>query len=215
VSDGPTAFSRAFDARVLFDYYFPGVLPDPAHVPADYEISEPLGKKIADLMKANPESAAAMEHVRGIHNDKDLVDNVLFATWVLRDIERRAGGNPFDNRDTIYTGTPDDNALNDGVKRYAADAGALAYLQRYYTPTGHLTRPVLAIHSTYDPIVSPSVVESYALLTRTAGSGDLFVAHYVKHDGHCHITPEEIERGFNELIDWTVKGKKPEAGGMR
>jgi pimeloyl-ACP methyl ester carboxylesterase len=215
VSDTPNALSHAFDLRVLFDYYFPGVLPNPAHVPADYEMSEELGKKVADLLQAKPQDAAVLEHLRGIHNDKDLTDDLLFATWVLKDIERRAGGNPFDNRDAIYTGTSDDNALNDGVQRYAADAGALAYLQRYYMPTGRLTRPVLAIHTTYDPIVSPSVVESYALLARTAGSGDLFVGQYVKHDGHCNITPEEIERGLHELIEWKEKGKKPAPGGMK
>ena len=59
---------------------------------------------------------------------KDLVDNLLFLSWVLKDIEQRSGGNPFDNRNTIYTGTANDNALNDGVKRYAADQGALTYL---------------------------------------------------------------------------------------
>jgi len=215
VSDAPTLISHAFDFRVLFDYYFPGALPDPAHVPADYEMSEPLGKKFADLLQSKPQYAAVLERLQGIHNDKDLIDDVLFATWVLKDIERRAGGNPFDNRDTIYTGTADDNALNDGVQRYAADPGALAYLQRYYTPTGHLTRPVLAIHTTYDPVVPPSVVESYALLTRTAGSGDFFVGQYVKHDGHCNVTPQEIERGLNELIEWTEKGTRPAAGGMK
>jgi hypothetical protein len=148
----------------------------------------------------------------GIHGNKDLASVIMFGTYVLRDIEQRAGGNPFDNRNTIYTGTADDNALNDGVKRYAADRGALAYLQRYQALTGHLTRPVLAIHTIYDPLVPPSIPNAYSLLAREAGADDLFVQQYVKHDGHCAITAEETERGFGELRRWKQTRQAPKAG---
>ena len=214
-NDAPSLLSRAFDLRVLFDYYFPAMLPNPAKVPADYEMSDKLGKKVRDLLLSKPEAAGALRRFAGTHNNGDLTNDLLFGTWVLKDIERRAGGNPFDNRNTIYTGNPDDNALNDGVKRYIADPGALTYLQRYYTLTGHLTRPVLAIHTSYDPLVSPSVVASYTLLTRIAGAGDFFAAQYVKHNGHCNITPEEVDRGFAELRQWKEKGTRPVAGELR
>ncbi len=215
VSDAPSLLSRAFDLRVLFDYYFPGKLPNPAKVPGDYEASEKLGKRIGNLLQSKPQAAAALRRFWGIHRNPDLTSDLLFGTWVLKDIERRAGGNPFDNRNTIYTGTSDDNSLNQGVKRYAADSGALAYLQHYYTPTGHLKRPVLAIHTTYDPLVAPSVVAGYTMLARTAGAGDLFVAQFVEHDGHCNITPAEIEHGFAELRGWKENGVRPMAGELK
>ncbi len=210
--DGPSLISRAFDLRVVFDYFFPQELPNPAKVPGDYEVTEKLSKKVASLLQSKPQAAATLRRFAAVHDDKDLGGDVLFTTWVLKDIEQRAGGNPFDNRNTIYSGTSNDNAVNDGVKRYAADPGALAYLQRYYTPNGHLTRPVLAIHTTYDQLVPPSVPSNYAQLARTAGAGDLFVVQYVEHDGHCNITPEEIERGFAELREWKEKGIAPPAG---
>jgi pimeloyl-ACP methyl ester carboxylesterase len=215
VRDTPSLLTRAFDVRVLFDYYFPGVLPNPAKVPADYEMSEKLDKRVGTLLQSKPAAAAALRRFAGLHNNKDLTGDLLFGTWVLKDIERRAGGNPFDNRNTIYTGTFDDNAVNDGVKRYPADPGALAYLQRYYTLTGRLTRPVLAIHTTYDPLVPPAVPSDYALLARTAGAADFFVVQYVKHDGHCNITPEEIDRAFSELREWKSSGSKPSAGALK
>jgi hypothetical protein len=74
---------------------------------------------------------------------------------------------------------------------------------------------VLAIHTTYDPLVPPSVPGNYALLAREAGSGDFFVVQYVKRDGHCKITPEEIDRGFAELRQWRNGGIKPAAGGLK
>ncbi len=171
--DAPTLFTRAFDLDVLFDFYFPGSLPNPAKVPPDFETSKELEKKLQDLLDSKPEAAADLLRFGGLHNNKDLIGDLLLGTWALKDIERRANGNPIDNRNTIYTGTANDNVLNDGVKRYAADPGALAYLHRYYTPTGHLSRPVLAIHTTYDPIVPPSMPSNYALLAREAGAGDL------------------------------------------
>jgi pimeloyl-ACP methyl ester carboxylesterase len=214
-SDAPSTLNRAFDLRVFFDYYFPAVLPNPAKVPTNYEASEKLGQKVGNLLQSKPQAAAALRRFGGIHSNRDLIDDLLFATWVLKDIEHRAGGNPFDNRNTIYTGGLDDNALNDGVKRYTAAPGALAYLQHYYTPTGHLARPVLAIHTTYDPVVPPSVVASYTMLARTQKSGDLFVAQYVKHNGHCNITPTEIDRGFSELRQWKEKGIRPAPGELK
>ena len=192
VTDTLSRVNRRFDLRVLFDHYFPDVLPDPAKVPANFEMSEDVSKKVAASLDSNPQAAIALRSFMGVHNDKDLTFLLLFSTWVLKDLEHRAGGNPFDNRNTIYVGTTDDNVVNEHVKRYAADRGALSFVQRYYTPSGHLTKPVLAIHTTYDPLVSPAVPSAYAQLARAAGSGDLFVVQYVEHDGHCNITADEI-----------------------
>jgi pimeloyl-ACP methyl ester carboxylesterase len=205
-------FEHAFDLRVMFDYYFPGALPSPVKVPADYKMSEELVKTISQRLNANPAASASMRRLAGVHKNEDLAGGVVFLTYTLRDLQERSGGNPFDNRDTIYTGSPDDNALNDGVKRYAADPGALDYLKRFYTPTGHPTKPMLAIHTSYDPLVSPTIPAAYALMTHEAGAGDLFVQQYVKEEGHCHITPEETAKGFAELRRWKQSGKPPAAG---
>ena len=98
------------------------------------------------------------------------------------------------------------------MKRYAADPGALDYLDRYYTPTGRITRPILAIHTTYDPIVSPAIPNTYALLAREAGKGDLFVQQYVKHNGHCNISAAETEHSFTALRKWKEDGEPPAPG---
>ena len=212
VGSAPRMLTRAFDARVLFDFYFPGLLPSPAKVPKEYEMTQQLSKTVFDRLQAKSDSATTVRKLLGMHNDQDLAATIIFLTFILKDIEQRAGGNPFDNRNTIYTGSTDDDALNDGVKRYASDTGALSYLQRYITLTGHLTRPVLAIHTTYDPLVPPAIPNEYSLLVREAGAGDLFVQQYVKHGGHCHITAEETEKGFQELRRWKDAHQAPKAG---
>ena len=215
VGSAPRMLTRAFDGRVLFDYYFPGLLPSPAKVPKEFEMTQPMSKAVFDRLLAKPESATTIRKLLGMHTDQDLAATIIFLTFILKDIEQRAGGNPFDNRNTIYTGSADDDALNGGVKRYAPDAGALAYLQHYVTLSGHLTRPVLAIHTTYDPLVPAAIPNDYSLLTREAGAGDLFVQQYVKHGGHCHITPDETEKGFQELRRWKNAHQAPKAGWLQ
>jgi hypothetical protein len=212
VEDAPTLLAQPFGGRVVFDYYFPGLLPDPSKVPSDYSISDDLTKKVTNAVKAKPQGSAALRQYFRVKNNRDLVDGILFSTWILKDIQQRAGGNPFDNRNTIYFGSPDDNTLNDNVKRYTGSREALVYLQRFYTPTGHITRPVLEVHTTYDPLVSPTIPGKYAQLTRIVGTDDFYVVQYVKHDGHCNFTPEEIDRAFSELRHWKDKGVRPNPG---
>src|SRR5574340_384540 len=190
---------RVFDMRVVFDYYFPGALPPPDRVPAGYAMSPELNQKIQEVLDGKAEAAAAFRRYSRIQNNKQAAATVVFFTYVLKELQQRGGGNPFDNRNTIYDGSPDDNALNDGVKRYAASPRAAEYVRAWYTPTGRLTRPMLAIHTTYDPLVPPWVPNYYSVLAEENGAGGFFLQQYVKRGGHCAIEPAEVARGFAQL----------------
>ncbi len=202
----------AFDARVVFDYYFPGALPPPDKIPSGYKNSPEAAKQLQAVMDSQPEKAAVLLRYSGAHNTKDLAGTLTFITFMLLDLQQRSGGNPFDNRNNIYETTDDYNALNDGVKRYAADSRAAEYVRNWYTPTGKLTRPMLAIHTSYDPLVPVRIPARYPELVEQTGSQSMFVQQYVKHDGHCAILPNEVAAGFTELREWKDKGVKPHAG---
>lgn len=202
----------AFDLRVVFDYYFPGALPPPDKVPADFKNTPEVAKQVQAVMDSQPEKAAAMLRFAGAHNTKDLAGTLSFITYMLLDLQKRAGGNPFDNRNQIYESVDNYNAMNDGVKRYASDPRAAEYIRTWYTPTGRLTRPMLAIHTSYDPLVPVRIPAMYLGLVEQSGSQDLFVQQYVKHDGHCTILPNEIAAGFTELRAWKDHGVRPHSG---
>jgi len=91
------------------------------------------------------------------------------------------------------------------VKRYTGSPAAAEYLHAWYTPTGRLSDPMLAVHTTYDPLVPPWIPNMYATLAPEA----LFVQQYVKRPGHCAITPEETARAFSQLREWKQTGKRP------
>ena len=202
----------AFDARVVFDYYFPGALPSPDKIPEDYKNTPDAVKQLQALIDSQPEKAAAVLRYSGTHNSRDLAGTLVFITYMLLDLQQRSGGNPFDNRNTIYESTDNYNALNDGVKRYAASPKAAEYIRTWYTPTGRLTHPMLAIHTSYDPLVPVRIPDRYPELVEQTGSTSMFVQQYVKHDGHCAIQPQEIAAGFTELRAWKDSGTRPHAG---
>ena len=221
-SVGPTyeAFQRRFAWRAAFDYYFPGVMPGLDPSPVEYRETKELRAKIAAALKANPAGAAAMRNLTGLHTDADLVRDVSYFTFVITDMQHRAGGNPFDNRNVLYTGTTpgstaSDEALNDGVKRYAADEAARRYLVAHYTPTGRLTKPMLALHTTYDPLIPGWTLARYADIVAEAGYGENLVQQYVHREGHCAISPKQVGESFDELLEWVRVGKRPVAGLLR
>jgi pimeloyl-ACP methyl ester carboxylesterase len=203
---------RVFDPLVVFAYLFPGALPDPGKVPPDYALSRARDEEVQKLLDGQEEKAGTMRRWMGIRTNKELAATMTFFTYVLKDLQERGGGNPFDNRNTIYDGLGDDLALNAGVKRYESHTRAVEYLRTYYTPTGQLSRPMLAINNVYDPLVPPWVANMYSLLTEQAGSAGMFVQQYARGAGHCNFTPAETVRGIEQVREWKGKGVRPAAG---
>ncbi len=192
-----------------FHYYYPGLLPGPLEIPAATALDEELVKKVLAALPSNPTGHAEMLALGRFKTDEDLADVVVFYTYLQRDFAQKIGAPVLDNHNTIYAGGADDNALNDGVQRYTASPAALAYLKTWYTPSGVLVKPLLAVHTTYDPIIPPQTLEPYADAVERAASEDHFVQQYVKHDGHCNISGPEMAAALGELIRWKRSGTKP------
>ena len=218
-SIGPTdlAFQRRFAWRAAFDFYFPGVLPPLDPVPVDFHESAALRLRAADALRNNPAAATAMRGLTGLHTDHEVADAMVYFTYVIGDMQHKADGSPFDNRNFLYTGTnpastATDNALNDGVRRYAADPRAREYLMHHYTPTGRLNHPMLSLHTTYDPRIPGSTLTVYGEQVALAGFSNNLVQQYVHRDGHCTFTAEEIGRSFDELLTWIHTGRRPLPG---
>jgi pimeloyl-ACP methyl ester carboxylesterase len=208
------AIGRGGALIAAFDYYYPGLLPEPLHISATLPLDDALVKKVLAALPGNPTGHAEMLALGHFKNDADLASVMVFYTYIQRDFEQKIGASVLDNHNMIYTGGADDNALNDGVKRYTASPTALGYLKTWYTPTGVLERPTLAVHTTYDPVIPADTVGEYADIVQRAASSENFVQQYVKHDGHCTITGQETAAALGELIRWKRTGVKPSAGAV-
>lgn len=211
--------NRRFAWRAAFDFYFPGVMPPIDPVPPNFEESDALRQKVLTALRAKPDGATAMRNLTGLHSDIEVARAVGYYTYIIADLQKKAGGNPFDNRDYLYTGTTTDTrtdyALNDGVRRYAADPKAQSYLLAHYSPTGRLTRPMLALHTIYDPLIPATTLSLYDAEVTAAGFSQNLVQQYVKREGHCTFSSDEVGRAFDELIHWAHTGIAPPSGLLR
>jgi hypothetical protein len=221
-SVGPTYvnFNQRFALRAAFDYFFPDVMGKLDPVPSNYEDTIWDRDKVLEALRDNPVGAMEMRNLTGLHTDANLAHDIAYWTYVVKDMQERAGGNPFDNRNVVYAGTNpistgDDFALNAGVRRYAASPQARAYLVRHYSPTGRLGRPMLALHTIYDPIVEISQLASYGFQVQAVGAGQNLVQQIVDREGHCNFTEEEVGMAFDEMVRWSNGGPRPVPGVLK
>ena len=209
-----------FNVRILFDYFFPGVIRgDALHIPADLDFATEVVPAVSAALVANPRRAQEMAGMSQIRiqyaSFPELVTSVLNALFFqikgTNDLLGRVHDrSPFDNIETLYTGSTDDDRLNANVERYAATPDAQHYLEQYYEPDGRLRLPVLTLHTTRDPIVPFSNEGQYADLVQARGTSDWLVQRSFVRFGHCAITVAEQVAGLEELVQWAESGQKPQ-----
>jgi pimeloyl-ACP methyl ester carboxylesterase len=199
---------RVFDMVVLFEYFFPGSVGSPVDLPEDVWFEPQGSEAVRAAVLGAPERAAAFAR-RFELSAADLPSVLSFYRVVLKELQERAGGQPFDNHSIIYSGFDDDAALNRGVARYEAHPAAAAYVRRHYTPTGRIADPVLALHTMYDPVIPVREANYYNVLAGLAGTQRLFAAQFVEARGHCAMTPAQTLAAFEALVAWVRDYRRP------
>jgi pimeloyl-ACP methyl ester carboxylesterase len=219
--DGALAFSGSatpslvgykvmFDMRLIFDHFFPPGLPGSV---VDHSVPFDARTEVPKLVAQHPERLDEMLRMFKLDNLAQLAWALSIYSGLLRDINvDRAGGNPFDNTNTVYSGSDDDLKLNREVPRYTADPKAAEYMRQWFTITGNIKDPVLAVNAMVDPLVPIWVTERYDAATQLAGTNHLYVQQWVAETDNTRHKPENIRRAFEELIEWVVGGKRPEPG---
>jgi pimeloyl-ACP methyl ester carboxylesterase len=194
-----------FDMLVTFEALFPNTVGSP------YQPSPQTAAKVKAATSAQPDRAAKYAQ-RFSRRVEDLPFVLSFFQVIAAELKQRSGGEPLENRNRIYVGFGDDAEVNRLVKRYTADAAAREYVRQYASPTGRIADPVLAIHTTLDPLVLGSDVTTYDVPAALAGTSDRFVARFVASTGHCNFTPAQTGAAFDALLAWARDGKRPSAG---
>ena len=150
-------------------------------------------------------------------DESQLFSNLSWATFLFQDmVQRRLGGrNPFDNSRAVYLGSLDDEALNAGVERFAADPDALARLAYDADLSGLIVVPTLTVHALHDPVVSFGAEAAYAATVQAAGRGHLLAQ--VAIDEHDHSRPGQTAYmgALHALETWLNTGTRPDAAAMQ
>jgi len=136
------------NVRVLFDYFYPGVIPgDAVHVPEGLDFGTDVVPAVLGAIFANPAPAfelASVNQVDILYADfGELIESILTGLFFntlpefMGDLRERTHGHDyFDNTRVVYTGSSNDAALNAGVGRFAAAPDALEFLRHWYEPDG-------------------------------------------------------------------------------
>ena len=195
------------DARVIFEVFFPGLIPgDLFNPPQDivddwanyYEtVVKPVVFDPANQGKLNQWVAVAklpFDAADYLNTVEVSVKDVLRYN-VVNSVDATAtlGGFPYDNSTKYYTGSANDVLLNILAQRFSADPVAVLEMQHNYRTTGQLDIPLVTIHTTKDQQVPYLHQQIYTL--KTLASGDLGINHIpipVDRFEHCNFELSEI-----------------------
>jgi pimeloyl-ACP methyl ester carboxylesterase len=192
------------DFRVLFDYFFPGIIDGSAiQIPPEVVTNwDALVPAIAAALQANPGRALELMRVaRAAHDPSNFTTVINTAISALRlnvlgtnDAAAKLGGNPYGNRLKLYLGSSNDLRLNLLVRRFSASPAALQQM-RFYETNGDLLVPLVTLHTILDESV-PFGHELLYLPKVDLAERGRFVPLPVNRYGHCNFTTNELLGSF-------------------
>jgi pimeloyl-ACP methyl ester carboxylesterase len=206
------------NVRILFDYFYPGVLPgDLLHLPSGIDLQHDVIDAAGAAMTAHPERAFAISQIKQTpipfadpgEIGPSIVQALVLHTLELGDLLQRTGGESFfENEHTVYDGplpAPLLQDLNAHVARYEMPESAEEFLRRNYEPTGELEFPLLALHTTRDPTVPIFNEDLYAKRVQAAGRSNFLTQRTEDRYGHVGFPPDQIMAAFRDMVDLAEK----------
>lgn len=157
-----------------------------------------------------------------------VVTDMFFSTESRAELERRAGGPVVQNLNRIYNLTDAEKAyLNTlGITPTVADAYVAAlnarrniqapiasrsYVEQNARYSGNIRKPVLTMHTLYDPLVPVSHEREYSFTVARAARENLLFQTYTSGNGHCSFTGEQLVTALTAISNWVGTGTKPTA----
>ncbi|MFN0184057.1 MAG: hypothetical protein ACKVQR_09600 [Aquabacterium sp.] len=128
----------------------------------------------------------------------------------FRDIALNRGlGNVFGNIGAVYSGSPNDRALNEGVPRYAADAAAVARFEADAGLAGRIDVPVLSVHGIDDGVAFVELQHEFRSIMNRGGSADRLVQVFTAHADHSYLADPVYVTLLEALLRWIDQGLRP------
>ena len=180
---------------VAFDALIPGVIPDLAAPDSPAAIAPDV---IVKAVEAHPKEAAVLAN--RLEEKPETLPTLALYYMALREIEKRAGGIPVDNRKEAYSGFGDDATLNRKARRYTAPRKAIDYARNNITLTGHIDVPLVMQWNAFDPTIPARFHGVYPAQVKAAGAGKWLTVLDPVGDGHCDFTDEQTAAAFDVLV---------------
>jgi pimeloyl-ACP methyl ester carboxylesterase len=209
IGDFAAQINHFDDFRVLFDFFFPGVIPGSVIAVPDAVIQAwllPLGAPgslrtlVLASLAANPVATVQLFAAAGIALPPTpeligatVIQLLNYNILESGDAELQLIGQPFDNIGRIYPPPVD----NDAVPRFEADQSALSQMKAKFDTDGRLSIPVVTIHNLFDPVVPYAQEALYAAKVQEAGAAAFLTQipgeQLASPGGHCVFTLAEVQ----------------------
>ena len=227
-------FDHMVTTRLLFDMFYPGVLPGTFNqIPTGLVITPAMQGQIVAAITANPLGLAIIASVAQANLQfnpaspqaqaqmvQSLITALSFHARGADNVLSLMNGFPFDNSETVYTASSIPlipapllagalASINANVPRMSGDPSALNYTARNFTPSGALQIPTITMHNRWDPLVPFFHEPMLTGRVTAAGANGLLVQRTKFEYGHCNFTiPEQIQ-AITDLATWVETGVKP------
>ena len=211
------------DFRLLFDVFYPGVLPGSLYeVPEGAIIApgSPLYNAVLTAIISDPRPAMDMARMKEIQlrytNVNELISSFIqvlgYQVNGANALSERLNGKSFhDNVDVWYSGSSNDAAVNAAIARYEGDPAAQNYFDHSWQPTGRIGAPMITLHTFRDPLVPERGEQIFAQTVSDAGNSDLLLQRTTNAFGHCAFTGADLVGSFLTLRNWVATGVRPAA----
>lgn len=228
IAGGTRSYDFRLDLRVVYQYLC-GNHPRPDEPQYPLWQGLPEGSKLssADLAQRSkdclglglPAASRSTEQARKLKTLVDVIripessvqGHLNWATFHFQDIasKRTQGRNVFGNIGAVYRGSADDQALNAGVLRYAADPAAVAQFAADADPSGKIPVPVLMVHGLDDPIAFVELESVFADTMARAGNAGQLVQTFSADSNHSYLSDATYVGLMDALQAWVSQGRKP------
>lgn len=162
-----------------------------------------------------------------------LIQLVRDVTEGAANLDALAGGSPFSNTGVNYArllsnstdradvgaayraaglDLANDLRILNTAAHVAPDRAAAAYVSAFYTPTGHLRRPLLTLHNVADPNTAAAQEGVYRTLAGSTGHAQQLRQLFIDRPGHCAFTPAETIVALAQLMGRIGGGRWPRLG---
>lgn len=178
-------------------------------------VNEALGVYLP-AERRSPEQARRLRTIVDVLRipEDGVADQLRWATFTLRDVVAKHGGSPVGNETVRYVGSDDDDALNAGVLRYAADPVARARFSTQTDYVGRFAMPVLTVHGIRDTSCFVEVHDTLRRRMREAGCEHRLVQTFVDSDEHSYLGDTVYPRLVEALLEWIDTGIAPTPKGI-
>jgi pimeloyl-ACP methyl ester carboxylesterase len=226
IGGGTAEIQYLGNARVAFDYFFPGVLPggpftvppDTAFTPGSPVFTATYNALVGGLFAADRRTLqfANVAHLP-YRSVPELIASAMsvvgFSIRFTSDVLDHSHGHiPYDNIGTVFSGSANDVALNLGIERFQGTPDAVNYFEKYFSPAGSVQIPMLTLHTRWDPVAPFDQERDYAQKVADAGGSTWLTQRSIISYGHCNINAAETMSGFDALVAWVNGGAKPAGG---